>query len=604
MNLIAKLLLLGLSFIPAAHAVSSISVEIGHIESEAGEARNVSLTYDLGKSKTSPTPVALKVQIKSSEGKQWSDIALSCGSLSNPRPGEWHCSNGKLASPHLSTPFDLTVTSGETQGRRQIGAQVVLKNASFNDEAGLHAGENVTGTISLNLSRPVESSDWQWQTEIDWASGEVFWQPFYFASGGHKFQAGGSFSDRAILIEKASLAIREVGQATLKGTWLREAGNFEDLVMETGTLDLGKLYPLILKPLLEKTAYSDLETAGTGSLGLDMQNGEYRAFRLTLQNVDVEDNNGRFALYKVNAAIPWAYDEAHEVRLAYEGGHLLKIPLGRTSLVAQTDRYSLTSPQLRFPILDGALAVNDVSAAWVNRQWHWHLRARLEPISMGEFAHALNWPFMEGKISAMIPLVTYTGGYLTTDGAMLFNVFDGSIAVTNLTMRDPLGIGPRLNADLQMRNLDLGRLTRTFSFGNIEGRLDGDVKDLQLVKWQPVHFDAEVRDSPGRYRKKISQRAVENISALGGAGAAAAIQRSFLRFFDEFNYSDIGLSCKLRGDVCEMGGVQSTPQGYVIVKGSGIPAITVLGYNERVSWNELLERLKRVTSGNTKAIVR
>ena len=119
-----------------------------------------------------------------------------------------------------------------------------------------------------------------------------------------------------------------------------------------------------------------------------------------------------------------------------------------------------------------------------------------------------------------------------------------------------------------------------------------------------MQFDADFRDSPGRYPKKISQRAVENITALGGAGAAAAIQRSFLRFFDEFNYSDIGLSCKLRGDVCEMGGVSSTPQGYVIVKGSGIPAITVLGYNRIVGWNELLDRLKRVTSGNTKAIVR
>src|SRR3546814_9085961 len=100
-------------------------------------------------------------------------------------------------------------------------------------------------------------------------------------------------------------------------------------------------------------------------------------------------------------------------------------------------------------------------------------------------------------------------------------------------MRDPLGIGPRMSADMQMRNLDLGALTRTFSFGNIEGKLDGDVNNLQLVNWQPTHFDDEVRDRPGRYPSKISQRAVENISALGGAGAAAAIKRSYLRFYNE-----------------------------------------------------------------------
>ena len=222
---------------------------------------------------------------------------------------------------------------------------------------------------------------------------------------------------------------------------------------------------------------------------------------------------------------------------------------------------------------------------------------------MSELSHALGWPRLEGKASASIPLVTYTGGKLTTDGALGFNLFNGSLAVTNLTMQEPLGKAPRLTADLQFRNLDLGDLTRTFSFGAIEGKLDGNVQNLELVKWQPTSFDASFISSPGRYPKKISQRAVENISALGGAGAAAAIQRSFLRFFKEFNYEKIGLNCRLRNDVCQMSGVQSTPEGYIIVKGSGVPAITVMGYNHSVSWGELLSRIQRVTAGNTKPVI-
>jgi hypothetical protein len=53
-----------------------------------------------------------------------------------------------------------------------------------------------------------------------------------------------------------------------------------------------------------------------------------------------------------------------------------------------------------------------------------------------------------------------------------------------------------------------------------------------------------------------------------------------------------------------MSGITSTPQGYVIVKGSGIPSITVMGYNQSVGWGELLARIKRVTDGNSKAIVK
>ena len=47
-----------------------------------------------------------------------------------------------------------------------------------------------------------------------------------------------------------------------------------------------------------------------------------------------------------------------------------------------------------------------------------------------------------------------------------------------------------------------------------------------------------------------------------------------------------------------MGGIENVPQGYVLVRGGGIPAITVLGYNRSVGWSELLARLRRVTQGN------
>ena len=91
---------------------------------------------------------------------------------------------------------------------------------------------------------------------------------------------------------------------------------------------------------------------------------------------------------------------------------------------------------------------------------------------------------------------------------------------------------------------------------------------------------------------------------MGGEGTAAALQRTFLRFFKEFNYDKIGLSCKLRQDVCEMGGVESTATGYIIVKGKGIPTLNVNGFTQRISLSDLLSRIKRITDSNTKTIVK
>jgi hypothetical protein len=204
---------------------------------------------------------------------------------------------------------------------------------------------------------------------------------------------------------------------------------------------------------------------------------------------------------------------------------------------------------------------------------------------------------MQGTLSGKIPRVSYNGSTVEVDGALLFEVFDGTVKLGNLKLLDPLGSAPSLMGDLEMRRLDLNQLTGTFSFGSMQGRIDATVNGLELFDWKPVKFDASLRSSAGNYPRRISQAAVQNISSLGGSGAAAAIQRSFLHFFEQFGYLEIGWSCSLRNGVCHMGGIESEPlpHGYLIVKGGGIPAITVIGYNRNVDWDELMSRLQRIT---------
>jgi len=209
----------------------------------------------------------------------------------------------------------------------------------------------------------------------------------------------------------------------------------------------------------------------------------------------------------------------------------------------------------------------------------------------------------QGTISGEIPRVRYERSTLSVDGALLIRVFDGTVTMTDLSMESPLGLAPRLRANLDARELDLDLVTRTFPFGSITGKVDARVDGLELSNWRPVRFDARVASSPGEYPKRISQTAVNSITALGGAGAAAAIQRSVLRVFETFGYSKLGISCRLENGVCRMGGIEDRPQGYVLVLGGGIPAINVLGYNRNVGWDELVTRLKRVLDANVRPTV-
>jgi hypothetical protein len=186
------------------------------------------------------------------------------------------------------------------------------------------------------------------------------------------------------------------------------------------------------------------------------------------------------------------------------------------------------------------------------------------------------------------------------NGDIKINIFDGELTARGFTVTDILGRAPSLTTSISGRNIDLALLTGTLKFGKIEGRLDTDLTDLELSAWKPTRGEFRFYSSPGDYRKRISQQAVQNISALGGAGAAAAVQRSVLRFFEEFGYQRIGVSCKLEDGKCDMGGVKNAPAGFVMVEGGGVPAISVLGFNRRVSYTELVSRVTGAIESNEK----
>jgi hypothetical protein len=152
--------------------------------------------------------------------------------------------------------------------------------------------------------------------------------------------------------------------------------------------------------------------------------------------------------------------------------------------------------------------------------------------------------------------------------------------------------------------IDLETLTRTFSFGKIEGTLEGRIDRLQMESWRPVAFDAEFatpEDDARRHR--ISQRAVDNISSIGGGGVGGALSRTFLRFFEDFPYDRLGIRCRLENGVCAMGGVEPAGNGYYLVKGRFIPPrLDVIGYADRVDWNSLVSQIVAVT-GEHEAVV-
>lgn len=585
-----------MSFAQQATAISSIQISVSEVDSPVGQLKNAKFQVDL---KSVQPKLMLNADLKPMSEKAFAHFDLKCGQFFTEKIGQAQCLNGQFKSKQISAPFSVIFVSYPSE----FALDIDFNGTNFSDEAGLHAGEKLTGQIKMAAKKPISTDTWVWNGLVSWTAGELYWQPFYFGKAGNAFEINGTFKHDIINVQQASLLVNEVGKMQATATINIKTKIVEDIKVNAKDVDFTGLYALFLKPIAEKSAFGNMDVSGKADWQFEIKNLAPTSFELNLRDATIEDKNGKFGFSHINAHIPWDYDEPKQLQLAYESGHLLKIGLRQTNLTAEINRFSLTAPKLDLPVLDGALSLSDVSAVRLGDNWAWHLRMNLVPITLNEFSKALGWPEMKGQISGQIPLVTYANKQLNMDGAMNFNAFNGSISMNDLIIDDPLGVAPRLYADLKMHNLDLGDLTRTFSFGAIEGKLDGVVKDMVLENWKPVQLDASIQTSKGRHLKKISQRAVENITALGGEGTAVALQRSFLRFFKEFNYEKIGLSCKLRQDICEMGGVESTPNGYIIVKGKGIPAVNVNGFTQKVSLRDLLGRVKRITDSNTKVIV-
>jgi hypothetical protein len=111
--------------------------------------------------------------------------------------------------------------------------------------------------------------------------------------------------------------------------------------------------------------------------------------------------------------------------------------------------------------------------------------------------------------------------------------------------------------------------------------MSGYISDLETFDWMPEAFDAFLYTPPGdRSKHRISQRAVTNLSSIGGGsggGVAAVLQGGFLRFFDDFGYDRLGPllpACERR---LRDGRRAAGAGGYYIVKGAGLPRINVIG---------------------------
>jgi hypothetical protein len=454
------------------------------------------------------------------------------------------------------------------------------------------AAQALDGSVEVDAKR--RKGGFATEVALRATAGQVYADPWFVDAAAHPFSIRGA-GDLAPALRRLTLAELEVDQPGVlvgAGAVVIEPGAVRSLVLDLDEARLPGAYDIYLQPLLIGTVLDELDTQGGASGRIEIVEGVPVRVDVDLADVHAEDRAGRFGAYGVSGPVRWAADAPSALisDLRYTGAAIYGIPFdaGRMRVESAGGGLRVLDTPLRLSLLDGALSIHTLALrGFGSDDVEADFDAELEPVDVARLTSALGWVPFSGTLSGRLPTLRYAGGVVTLGGALEAEIFGGHVSVDGLRIEQPLGVLPSMRADVRMREIDLERLTSTFSFGHMTGKLHVDILGIELLDWQAERFDARIwtpEDDDSRHR--ISQRAVKSIASIGG-GATAELSAGIVRIFDEFNYDRIDLRCVMRDQVCSMDGIATKGAGYYILRGKGLPRLDVVGFERSVSWPAL-----------------
>lgn len=502
------------------------------------------------------------------------------------------------------------VVSAPARGAVRVAGPIALRGVGLETADASIAADNLGGRFALDM-RFAETT-----TRIDLDG----------ALQGGELLAAGAYV--ALPSTPVGLRVSAIGDAggwrlpTLRwddGTSLRidgHAGVAPDGALRT--LDLA-LDSADLSPVAERYLSAWLGSFGLGKLRLAgglqarvrLDAGVLRGVDAHFDEVAVVEPDGRFGFEGIEGDLRFSADAPVDGLVGWRGGRLYGLEFGAAALpLRSADGAVALREPASVPFAGGALRFERfrLQPPLGERPTQAGFALDVQDLDLGTLAKSLGLPAFRGTLAGRIPDARYADDRLVFEGGLETDVFDGRVRVSSLAMERPFGVAPTLSADLTLDDLDLLAVTEVFDFGSISGRLDGRIDALRLVDWTATAFDAELHTQPRRgVKQRISQRAVQNISSVGDASFVTSLQGKLIGLFDDFGYRRIGIACRLRNQVCDMSGLEggsgSGAGGFTIVEGSGVPRLNVVGFNRRVDWPTLVERLQAVGSGDLKPVV-
>ncbi|MEI7038201.1 hypothetical protein [Fulvimonas yonginensis] len=478
----------------------------------------------------------------------------------------------------------------------QSSGEFSLRGVGFDTPAGTLAGQGIGGSGRLGID--TQGGPAKLSLDATLRGGELLLGSIYAKLPPHPVQLNVAASADGGTLDIGRLRVNDADALQLDGSLAFDAkGQLARLRLDRFQARFPAAYDRYGAAWLDTLGLHQLSIEGALDGSLDLRADGPHAFAFDTDHLDLTTADGRLAIDDLKGGLDWSQQaDRPATTLAWRALRLYRLPFGPAQghWRSRAGTLGLEQP-LTAALLGGVVQVGQLD--WrpgAARGRRLETSLAVTGVDMAAFSKAMGWPEFPGTLGGAIPALRWVDDTVELAGGLSVNVFDGFVDITQLSLAQPFGPSPVLAADISLRQLDLAAITGVFDFGNITGRLHGGIDKLRLVDWKPVAFDARLlADQGGR----ISQRAVNNLTAVGGGGIAAGLQGAVLKLFKTFGYKRIGLNCTLVGSVCHMSGLEDSGDGYTIVEGSGLPRLQVIGHQHEVDWPTLVSRLKAATEG-------
>ncbi len=471
---------------------------------------------------------------------------------------------------------------------------------------------NLKSVIHAATDTGITSGD----VEIVMKKGEVYLEPLYLSLQDDALSAesGFVFNQQQNTLALNDFSVYQFPNFAISGslaTDLNKTFPPENGQINIQVYHLANLFNQFIAPFLTTPVAKPVISDTQGLILSQLSFANSQLTQLLVSTADVSAtytyNQKDISVKHASISLNWKPDHCNEDSFVYwESANFRGVPLPQTVL-----RFKACGRQINFernvtlPLLDGEMQFDHLDLKQLESgSYDFSFATEIKNISLAALSDAMDLPPLDGYLSASIPSVRLEQGGLHLDSSILIHAFGGRIEIEHLQIDGMLGSYPILTADIHFHKLDLGKLSKRFAFGNIEGKLNGSIKGLRIENQKLITFDAEFSTPENRLLPySISQKAVQNIASLGGNNPADLLSRGVLKLFESFFYSRLGFSCKLRNNVCQLNGIAPAQnKGFYLVKGALAPQINIIGFNKRVNWNELATRLKRISSQSAPVI--